>query len=488
MSFSLYVILYWAIHSNKATLSRRLKEPLYGQFVMGNRRSPSFEWWFSQLRPLFRTGDASQELWELKESQEPELIVGAIFDLEELIENAVQRGKSTESCTSGNVTPLLAAVRFRSANATKKLLDLGANPHAISWANTHRIYRANMGRPLPIEDMSYWLFDNGIQCAKDDPVLKVLLTHDRSREVLLDQMLMHAERYLINQGNMNTVLQILFEYEKLTILPNDLLRSTIREYGINCLTDFFGYIEKDHFTDDLVLAAIRQGSADAVERLFEWKDIESVNEAMVTTALISHSMRHPPLRYLFDRFGDHIITSQMIIVDGPTQEEIWKVILDYKGASFITEEMFQRFLTYGGIENLKFFLDRRGADFITKEAFRLVIASYPPPARVQLLLDRGGPQVITADTVTIAASQNGHEILEIFLPCRGSLEDLIIEEAVIRAIENSNMHSLEWLLNYIDDPFILSPKRLEVAIPNNSYHNAITELLGRHFEGLELSG
>jgi hypothetical protein len=209
---------------------------------------------------------------------------------------------------------------------------------------------------------------------------------------------------------------------------------------------------------------------------------------MVTTALISHSMRHPPLRYLFDRFGDHIITSQMIIVDGPTQEEIWKVILDYKGASFITEEMFRRFLTYGGIENLKFFLDRRGADFITKEAFRLVIASYPPPARVQLLLDRGGPQVITADTVTIAASQNGHEILEIFLAYRGSLEDLITEEAVIRAIENSNMHSLEWLLNYIDDPFILSPKRLEVAIPNNSYHNAITELLGRHFEGLELSG
>jgi hypothetical protein len=132
--------------------------------------------------------------------------VGAIFDLEELIENAVQRGKSTESCTSENVTPLLAAIRFRSANATKKLLDLGANPYAISRANTYHIYRANMGRLLPIEDMSYWLFDNGIQCAKDDPVLKVLLTHDRSREVLLDQMLMHAERYLINQGNMNTVL------------------------------------------------------------------------------------------------------------------------------------------------------------------------------------------------------------------------------------------------------------------------------------------
>src|SRR2546421_9061954 len=109
----------------------------------------------------------------------------------------------------------------------------------------------------------------------------------------------------------------------------------------------------------MVLEVVRRDGVEAVDKLFQSKQIDSVTEPMARRALMR--VDSSVLSYFVTRFGPGILTREIVIDQKPRYQNMWEVILDAKGDNFVDQEVLDSlFATRPDARNIEFILQRCG--------------------------------------------------------------------------------------------------------------------------------
>jgi hypothetical protein len=429
--------LVLAEHGNKAKSEKRSKDLLYKRFVLTKKFTLALQWWYSQLQEGNYTGSSKDQILDLPnhpkmwnteplepwEHRPPSALrfLGAAFNLQDVIEHAVEQHKeSIDIAVNYELTPLLVGIRHGSFDAVKHLLDHGANPSHTSYAHQHHIYAGNMGNPIPDEGMVYWVMASGgdkrLRAEERAKVEEVLLSHERSRQIFLDQTKVHLKRD--THADPCRGVKTLYEADRMTEISAELLRYRIEKWGLGNLLDVLEYIDEESFEDSMVLDVVSFDEWDTIQKIFLWKDIEKPNDSMVKRALRRNA---PALESFMERFGKDIVTRQMIIDENPASESVWKVLVSAKEKNFVTPEVFQA-----------------------------LVSALNDTDALELILKHAGPEIITAASViAIADSRSAMDKLGLFVSYRISFDGLFTEEAFLQFMHKAKADKLVEIFGFV---------------------------------------
>ncbi|KAF7868360.1 hypothetical protein EAF04_004892 [Stromatinia cepivora] len=447
-NFPAYSISYWAYHTNKATSERRCKDLLYKRFALGATISPSLQWWYSQIDAGNYSGSTRHQIMEIadrvlgdlsRSDQYPSKsrlrMLGAAFNLPEIIQNALDKYKEgiDEPLRFGS-TPLLVAIRHGSPDSAKYLLDRGANPHLISSAHRHHIKYGNMGRPIADEDMVYWVIAKGGNPQENLEerlqIEEILLGHERTRQVFIEQL----ERHLAKDTHSEPLraLETLYRAADETPISAKILEYRIKTKGLGELADVLYQMDEETFDDEMLLEVIRLDSHEIVEKLFDFKQIDTVTEQMIRYALKSDNS--DTLAYFMTQFDSSLLRRELVIDEKPRHDNMWKVILDAKGNDFIDQ---------GILDSLFDSPDAKSVEFILRSC---------------------GTEMINSSHIeAIASSRSSADTLNVILRLRGSLDGLITEEAAVKALQNGSFEMYNLMLDNVEDQSMLTARAEKLA-------------------------
>ncbi|KAB8291199.1 hypothetical protein EYC80_009886 [Monilinia laxa] len=453
-SFLCYSVSYWAHHTSRVSLGMRSRELSYKSFVLCSKISPSLQWWYSQINAGNFRGNTRSQIREvcdnylggLSRSGEYPLksrlsILGAAFNLPEVIEIGLNKYRETidESAATG-LTPLLVAIRHGSPDSVKYLLDQGANPQLNSFVHRHHIKNDNVGRPTADENMVFWATakDGASQKHIEEhlKVEEILLNHERSRQPFLFQL----ERFLRIDAHPEPprAFEALYHASNETPISAKIFKERVNTKGLGELVDVLDRMDEKSFDDEMVLEVIRLDSAATVERVFEFKKIDSLTPLMVRNALRSRDYK--TLAYFVAEFNFSILTQELVIDEKLRRQGTWRVILDAKGTGFVTQEVFDS------------------------------LFDDPPGTRnIVLMLEACGTGMIRSSHLEVIAGVPLYS-LEVFATVRrkrGSLEGLITEEVIVNALDNDNSELVKFILHNFNDPTSLLTKRVEEVAKQN---------------------
>ncbi|TGO82675.1 hypothetical protein BPOR_0780g00040 [Botrytis porri] len=447
-NFQTYSISYWAYHAKESIPERRCREPLYKSFVLGARLSPSLQWWFSQIDDYNYSGSMKNQIAEIAEkvlrnppkrdqypSESRLRMLGAAFNLPEILENGLSNCKEeVDASLRFGLTPLLVAIRHCSPDSVKCLLDLGANPTLISVTHRDRTRYGNFGRPIADEDMVYWATGRGGH--RQRPVKghlqieNVLLNHEKSRNHFLDQLERHLRAD--THPDPSRALNILYRASNEVPISAKIFGYRMKARGLGELAQILDLIDEETFDEEMVASIVRHDSCETVKNFFEFKHVDSITEQMVRSALRSFDSN--TVAYLMKRFGHDTLTREIVIDARPHLHEVWKVILDLKGIQFVDQEVFNSMF-----ENR---VDLKAVNFV---------------------LDTCGTEMMGSSHVELIAGSLSYNLedLNAILRIRGSLDDLITEEAVFQAFQTEKFDMANFLLKNAEDPSSLLTKRVK---------------------------
>lgn len=452
VTFATYAISYWAEHADKATSEKRSKDQLFKSFLFAKRYNEPLQWWFTQLSEENFTGSCKDQIFDLprhykswrdseqhnsweSKPESPLGTVGAAFNLPELIEHVKQLGQAIDEIDyNRGLTYLLIAIRHANLDAVKYLLDEGANPRRVSRANTHYIYRKGMGIPQPDEDMVYWVTAKGgnrqLRVNERGKVEEVLLSHNASRQVFLNQTKVHLQ--CNTNANPCRGVQILFEADDSTPISAEIVRYTVKRQGLGDLADSLKYIDKDSFRNDMILDVVGHDKVDARRKLFKWKYISEPTSHMVVRALKRNAAA---LAYLMDTLGPDIVTERLMTEGKPQHESTREALISRLEKGFITPSVFEA---------------------VTEDVY---------DDSLKLILDFTGPDVITGQSlVNMVSSSAMMEKLQLVLRTRGSLDGLFTESIfmeIIKTREDNYMETISFFLEHAADRNIFLTEKVE---------------------------
>ncbi|KAF7894970.1 hypothetical protein EAF00_006784 [Botryotinia globosa] len=352
---------------------------------------------------------ADEVMANLPRSDQPSkgrlMILGAVFDLPEILENGLKNHKKS--------------MRGYKSFTRKR----------------HRIRFTRYGQ-TPVEDMMYWVNIRNGSSQQLEGRLEVenfLLNHEKSRTHFLNQL----ETHLSTGAHPDPLraLKILYRASNELPISAKIFEYRIKAVGLDELAQVLDLMDEETFDEEMVAGVVRNDSCETVKNVFEFKEVSSITEQIVGSAL--ESIDSKTLAYLIKQFGHDVLTREIVINTKPRSHEVWKVILHLKGIQFVNQEV----------------LDS------------LFHASVDIKA-VTFVLDSCGTEMIRSSHVESVAGFlfQGFATLNAILRARGSLDGLITEEAVFKAFRTMNFDVAAVLLENAEDrPSLLTKRVKEVA-------------------------
>ncbi|KAF5867509.1 putative ankyrin repeat protein [Botrytis fragariae] len=451
-TFERYSICYWAYHAKNSVPGRRCREPLYKSFALSAKLSPSLKWWFAQIDAYNYSGSMESQITDVvdevlgdlpQSNQYPSKsrlrMLGAAFNLPEILENGINNYKEeVDAPLRDGLTPFLVAIRHSSPDSVKYLLDLGANPNRISdtLRECYEYEPPYMHDLIPVEDMMYWVAPRSRNPQRQKvrkEVKNVLLNHEKSRNHFLNQLEKRLREgiYL----DLSRAMKSFYRASNEVPISAKIFEDSIKTRGLGELAQVLDLMDEETFDEEMVAEIVRHDSCETVKKFFEFKHVDSITEQMVRNAFRSYDSN--TITYFMEQLGPGILTREIVIDAVPPYYQVWKVILGVKGIQFVNQEVFDSMIKNSvTIETFTFVLDSCGTEIVGSSHIVLIAGSW----------------VYTL------------EGLNAILRVRGSLDDLITEEAVFKALLNRNFDVATFLLENAEDaPSLLTERIKDVA-------------------------
>ncbi|TGO19475.1 hypothetical protein BTUL_0004g01140 [Botrytis tulipae] len=306
----------------------------------------------SEATPRDRIAEIADEvIANLPRSDQPSkgrlMILGAAFDLPEILENGLKNHKEeVDARLRDDLTPLLVAIRNGSPDSVKYLLDLGANPtHKFFTRRRHTIhfirYDHLSSRRLEVEN--------------------VLLNHEKSRTHFLNQLETHLS--ILAHPDPLRALKILYGASNEVSISVKIFEHYIKVRGLHELAQVLELIDEDTFDEEMVAEVVLHDSCETVKNVFEFKEVSLITEQVVRNAL--NKLDSKTLTYLMKQFGHDILTREIVIYARPQSHEVWKVIIDVKGIQFVNQEVLDSlFVGWLDLDAVTLVLDSCGTEMI----------------------------------------------------------------------------------------------------------------------------